>query len=227
MQCIYDRKRTYLRKKVQIWWVKNDTAAYRKSEIEVFLEKLRSESPQMLKSHKLHVSVYLSYVPTFRRLHRHIRFLLFIYYSMLLDATRCSSMLLDATKVRVIIVGRTFGRLAPAMLKKAWSANFKLVFLNVLLRSLRPELDGQMSFNFMESSLPTIITRTLDATKKGRHFSNMVQLCFFFCSVRLIKGARNGRCRNAPWPKNWLKRSIRIQLARRSPGRCAHPTTVP
>jgi hypothetical protein len=44
---------------VQIWWVKNDTAAYKKSEIEVFFEKLRSESPQMLKSHKLQVSVYL------------------------------------------------------------------------------------------------------------------------------------------------------------------------
>jgi hypothetical protein len=29
--CIYDRKRTYLRKNVQIWRVKNDTAAYRNS----------------------------------------------------------------------------------------------------------------------------------------------------------------------------------------------------
>jgi hypothetical protein len=57
---IYDRKRTYLRKKVQIWLVKNDTAAYRKSEIGVFFKKLRSlKSPQMLKSQKLHVSVYL------------------------------------------------------------------------------------------------------------------------------------------------------------------------
>jgi hypothetical protein len=42
--------------KEQIWWVKNDTAAYRKSEIDVFFEKLRSESPQMLKSQNL---VYL------------------------------------------------------------------------------------------------------------------------------------------------------------------------
>jgi hypothetical protein len=32
---------------------------YRKSEIVVFFKKLRSESPQMLKSQKLHVSVYL------------------------------------------------------------------------------------------------------------------------------------------------------------------------
>jgi hypothetical protein len=48
-----------MRKKVQIWWVKNDTAAYRKSEIDVFFEKLRSESPQLLKSQNLHVSVYL------------------------------------------------------------------------------------------------------------------------------------------------------------------------
>jgi hypothetical protein len=31
----------------------------------------------------------------------------------------------------------------------------------VLLRSLRPELDGQMSFKFMVPRLPTIITRTL------------------------------------------------------------------
>jgi hypothetical protein len=31
----------------------------------------------------------------------------------------------------------------------------------VLLRSLRPELDGQMSFKFMGPRLPTIITRTL------------------------------------------------------------------
>jgi hypothetical protein len=31
----------------------------------------------------------------------------------------------------------------------------------VLLRSLRPELDGQMSCQIMESCLPTIITRTL------------------------------------------------------------------
>jgi hypothetical protein len=37
----------------------NDTAAYRKSEIDVFFKKLRSESPQMLKSQNLHVSVYL------------------------------------------------------------------------------------------------------------------------------------------------------------------------
>jgi hypothetical protein len=35
------------------------TAAYRKSEIDVFFEKLHSERPQMLKSQKLHVSVFL------------------------------------------------------------------------------------------------------------------------------------------------------------------------
>jgi hypothetical protein len=52
-------KRTYLRKKVQIWWVKNDTAAYTISEIDVFFEKLRSEGPQMFKSQNLHVSVHL------------------------------------------------------------------------------------------------------------------------------------------------------------------------
>jgi hypothetical protein len=42
--------------------VKNDTTAYRKSEIDVFFEKLRSESPQMLKSQMLHVSVYFGHL---------------------------------------------------------------------------------------------------------------------------------------------------------------------
>jgi hypothetical protein len=41
-------KNNILCKKEQIWWVKNYTAAYKKSE-QIF-EKLRSESPQMLKS---------------------------------------------------------------------------------------------------------------------------------------------------------------------------------
>jgi hypothetical protein len=40
-----------LRKKCRFnWWVKNDTAAYRKSEIDVFFEKLRSESTNAQKS---------------------------------------------------------------------------------------------------------------------------------------------------------------------------------
>jgi hypothetical protein len=44
------------------------------------------------------------------------------------------------------------------ILKLADHANFKMVWY-VLLRSLRPELDSQMSFKFMESRLPTTITR--------------------------------------------------------------------
>jgi uncharacterized protein YydD (DUF2326 family) len=39
-----------------------DTASYRKSEIDVFFEKLRSESPQMLKSQ-------FTYVRTFHRMY--------------------------------------------------------------------------------------------------------------------------------------------------------------
>jgi hypothetical protein len=53
---IYDRKRPYLRKKCRFDGSKKTD---RKSEIDVFFEKLRSESPQMLKSQKLHASVYL------------------------------------------------------------------------------------------------------------------------------------------------------------------------
>jgi hypothetical protein len=49
------------------------------------------------------------------------------------------------------------GRLAPAsevtgghtLLERAWSANFKMVWY-VLLRPLRPELDGQDPFQIIE-----------------------------------------------------------------------------
>jgi hypothetical protein len=54
------------------------------------------------------------------------------------------------------------------------SANFKMVWY-VLLRSLRPELDGQMSLKFMQSRLPTIITRTLVITVGTLPFSAHLQ----------------------------------------------------
>jgi hypothetical protein len=41
------------------------------------------------------------------------------------------------------------GRQAPASEEMAWSANFKMVWY-VLLRLLRPELDGQDPFQIIE-----------------------------------------------------------------------------